>query len=200
MDSEDIEKRKDIIDEGIEQDNVTEGFIDIKIDHNKLDDVSEQAKKAEKVDSKDKNDFRNMNLPEIIKRVAILTISVVVIFLSFYKTINVLGWCFESNKQLITSEEAYTFVHEMTNNVILPRDTEEWESIDINNKNIYKAMEYFSVKDSQVVKELKKWIDGDFDNSVDFHNYVWGKLYGDVGEAIAIDQVGVDSARFNLGY
>lgn len=181
------------------QDNSTEDSYVVHEPEQK--DISQEHNINEnQINPKDKNDFRNMNFKQIIKRVAILTVVGVIIFTSFYKAINTLGWCFESNRPIVNREEAYRFVHEMTNNVILAKDGKKWGSIDINNKNIERAIEYFSSIDSTVVEHLNKWQDGDFDNSVNFHNYVWDQLRGNVGEAIAVDHVGIDIARFNLGH
>ena len=173
-----------------------------EMSHDNIEDLDTKSKHVAigyNVDPKDKNDFRNMNFKQIIKRVIALTAFGIVLFTSFYKSINVLGWCFENNKYLRSRTEAYRFVHEMTNNVILAKDSKKWGSIDINNKNIDKAIEYFDDLDAIVIEELKKWGNGNFDNSVEFHNYVWEQLNGNVGEAVSIDYVGVDIARFNLG-
>ena len=53
-------------------------------------------------------------------------------------------------------------------------------------------------KDDYLYKELLKWDDLDFSNAVEVHNYVWEKLGGTVGKAIAINEDAVQALKERL--
>ena len=46
--------------------------------------------------------------------------------------------------------------------------------------------------------EYLKWDDLDFSNAVEVHNYVWEKLGGTVGKAIAINEDAVQALKERL--
>ena len=47
-------------------------------------------------------------------------------------------------------------------------------------------------QDDYLSDQLKKWLELDFSNGVEMHNYVWNKLGGNVGKAKALNEEKVE--------
>lgn len=97
----------------------------------------------------------------------------------------------------LTSEEGLKYIHKMTNTVIVSNDI--WGKKSINEESLQKAMEY-AKNDEEILSYLNDWKYGNFDYSVEFHNYVWRKLNGNVGKAYGLNEKAIENARKNLGF
>lgn len=86
----------------------------------------------------------------------------------------------------------YSFVHEMTNTVINASDGEKWGNEKITLKKINDMIEKFTGVDDAVVIYLEEWKNGDFSNSVIFHNFVWKRLGGTIGKAESLNTEEID--------
>ena len=89
----------------------------------------------------------------------------------------------------IEEVEGYTMsemqlVHKMTNNVIV--SSQIWGYEEINETNINEALDIFK-DDEKIVNYLNQWLEKDFSNSVEFHNYIWEMLGGTMGKATDLD-------------
>ena len=94
------------------------------------------------------------------------------------------------------------FIHQMSNGIINPIDGMKIGYIEINPRTIDIAIEGLKyIQDKNVKKylqiELNRWKNGDFDNGVNVHNYVWNMLGGNVGKAINVDYGNVDEIKNN---
>lgn len=87
--------------------------------------------------------------------------------------------------ELPTEKAFRQTIHAMTHQKIVAED--KWSHVQITEKRIsslldiaerseYRDKEYY-------LTELKKWEQGNFENSVELHNHVWIKLGGTVGKA-----------------
>ena len=86
----------------------------------------------------------------------------------------------------------------MSNSIINPIDGRKYGNIEISPKTIdlaIKGLKYINNEDIQnyLNFELEKWKNGDFNNAVEVHNYVWELLDGQVGKAISINESSVEN-------
>lgn len=95
------------------------------------------------------------------------------------------------------SEVNYDFIHKMTNSVIVADD--KWGDIQVNKENIQKVKESAVYKsDEEIQAYIAEWESGNFNNSHNFHNYVWKKLGGTIGRASDIDKYEAEKAKNRL--
>ena len=73
--------------------------------------------------------------------------------------------------------QCYQTVHHMANTIIIADDGQIWGQNEITREAV-----------TQMVNELKKWLELDFSNGVEVHNYVWDKLDGNIGKAKGLNQ------------
>ncbi|HEY5563140.1 MAG TPA: DUF6241 domain-containing protein [Clostridiaceae bacterium] len=93
----------------------------------------------------------------------------------------------------INSEmDIYNIMHTMANSKIVAADGKVSKILEINStectelKVIINELNY---KDKEyLLKVLNTWGKNDFSLAVDEHNYLWGKLGGTIGKAIALKQ------------
>lgn len=95
----------------------------------------------------------------------------------------------EEVSEEVKEETTYTmaqmqFVHKMTNNLIISNDI--WGYEEVNGLNIETALKIFK-DDEKIVNYLNQWLEKDFSNSVEFHNYIWEMLGGTIGKATELD-------------
>ena len=95
-------------------------------------------------------------------------------------------------------EDLYYEVHLRANTIIIAENDEIWEEIEIDKGFLNETVPLLKGKDDYLYKELLKWDDLDFSNAVEVHNYVWEKLGGTVGKAIAINEDAVQSLKERL--
>ena len=84
----------------------------------------------------------------------------------------------------------YTNCHEMANNFIVADDGQVRGYVRADSKNIDKLMvviaEYNFSDEDLLISWLSEFKKGDYSNAVDFHNYCWEELDGEVGYAVAL--------------
>ena len=92
------------------------------------------------------------------------------------------------------------FIHRMSNKIIKPIDGRKNGSIDINPKTIDIALNSLKNIGDEKARdylhyELSKWKNGDFENAVLVHNYVWYMLDGNIGKALSLDTYEVNKIK-----
>ncbi len=92
------------------------------------------------------------------------------------------------------------FIHRMSNKIIKPIDGRKNGSIDINPKTIDIALNSLKNIGDEKARdylhyELSKWKNGDFENAVLVHNYVWHMLDGNIGKALSLDTYEVNKIK-----
>ena len=92
------------------------------------------------------------------------------------------------------------FIHRMSNKIIKPIDGRKNGSIDINPKTIDIALNSLKNIGDEKARdylhyELSKWKNGDFENGVLVHNYVWHMLDGNIGKALSLDTYEVNKIK-----
>ena len=110
----------------------------------------------------------------------------------------------ESNKNntmvLSSSYEVVDFIHRMSNQIINPIDGKKNGVIEITPENIDIALDslyyiYYDEAREYLYNELSKWKNGDFNNGVLVHNYVWNLLDGNIGRALSLDKVQITKIK-----
>lgn len=92
----------------------------------------------------------------------------------------------------------YNFVHQMSNNLIVASDNQKWGEQSVTLENIDLGIEMLK-NDEYIVAELNKWKEGNFENSVEVHNYCWRILEGNRGRASSLSKEGIDEALKAIG-
>lgn len=95
-------------------------------------------------------------------------------------------------------EDLYYEVHLRANTIIIAENDEIWEEIEIDKGFLNETVPLLKGKDDYLYKELLKWNNLDFSNAVEVHNYVWEKLGGTVGKAVAINEDAVQALKERL--
>lgn len=92
------------------------------------------------------------------------------------------------------------FIHQMSNQIINPADGKKFGVIKITPQNIEIALN--SIKNinndearDYLNKALRKWQNGDFNNAVEVHNYVWHMLGGEIGIASSLDEEEINKIK-----
>ena len=86
----------------------------------------------------------------------------------------------------------------MANTIIIPGDGKIRGTKDITNETIAEALSLVENVDEYLYTEINKWKDGDFDNAVDVHNYVWEKLDGEEGRARSLNKNSIEETKARL--
>lgn len=89
-----------------------------------------------------------------------------------------------------TAEDVMKTMHSMTHQKVISE--EKWYNLEMAPKNINAVYEF--IKDSDIGFTLKRellkiagnWKEGNFDNIVEDHNYLWGAQSGNVGKATGV--------------
>lgn len=95
----------------------------------------------------------------------------------------------DNNKNTVYDEYGVVnFIHQMSNQIINPADGKKFGVIKITPKNIeivLNSIDNIKNKEAReyLEKELTKWKNGNFNNAVEVHNYVWHMLDGQIGIA-----------------
>lgn len=107
-----------------------------------------------------------------------------------------------SNGKNIVYDEygVVNFIHQMSNQIINPADGKKFGFIKITPQNIEIALN--SIKNinndearDYLNKALRKWQNGDFNNAVEVHNYVWHMLGGEIGIASSLDEEEINKIK-----
>lgn len=84
--------------------------------------------------------------------------------------------------------QCYQTVHHMANTIIIADDGQIWGQNEINREAVTQMVNELKGRDDYLSDELKKWLELDFSNGVEVHNYVWDKLDGNIGKAKGLNQ------------
>lgn len=84
--------------------------------------------------------------------------------------------------------QCYQIVHHMANTIIIADDGQIWGQNEITREAVTQMVNELKGRDDYLSDELKKWLELDFSNGVEVHNYVWDKLHGDIGKAKDLNQ------------
>lgn len=108
----------------------------------------------------------------------------------------------ESNNERIVYDEygVVNFIHQMSNQVINAADGQKYGVIEITPEKIEIALNSIeNIKNEEardyLNKELTKWKNGNFDNAVEVHNYVWHMLDGEIGIASSLDEKQINKIK-----
>ena len=88
--------------------------------------------------------------------------------------------------------QCYDIVHYMANTIIIADDGQIWGQNEITREAVTQMVNELKGQDDYLSDELKKWLELDFSNGVEVHNYVWNKLGGNVGKAKALNEEKVE--------
>lgn len=84
--------------------------------------------------------------------------------------------------------QCYQVVHHMANTIIIADDGQIWGKNEITTEAVTQMINELNGRDDYLSGELKKWLELDFSNGVEVHNYVWDKLDGNIGKAKELNQ------------
>jgi len=84
--------------------------------------------------------------------------------------------------------QCYQIVHHMANTIIIADDGQIWGQNEITREAVTQMVNELKGRDDYLSDELTKWLELDFSNGVEVHNYVWDKLNGDIGKAKDLNQ------------
>lgn len=108
----------------------------------------------------------------------------------------------DSNSKNIVYDEygVVNFIHQMSNQIINPVDGKKFGVINITPKNIeisLNSINHIKNKEARkyLEKELTKWKNGNFNNAVEVHNYVWHMLDGQIGIASTLDNKEINKIK-----
>ena len=88
--------------------------------------------------------------------------------------------------------QCYQKVHHMANTIIIADDGQVWGQSEITRGAVTQMINELKGQDDYLSDELKKWLELDFSNGVEVHNYVWNKLGGNVGKDKALNEEKVE--------
>lgn len=88
--------------------------------------------------------------------------------------------------------QCYDIVHHMANTIIIADDGQIWGQNEITREAVTQMVNELKGQDDYLSDQLKKWLELDFSNGVEVHNYVWNKLGGNVGKAKALNEEKVE--------
>ena len=84
--------------------------------------------------------------------------------------------------------QCYQSVHHMANTIIIADDGQIWGKSEITREAVTQMVNELNGRDDYLSEELKKWLELDFSNGVEVHNYVWNKLDGNIGKAKELNE------------
>ena len=88
--------------------------------------------------------------------------------------------------------QCYQKVHHMANTIIIADDGQIWGQNEITREAVTQMVNELKGQDDYLSDQLKKWLELDFSNGVEVHNYVWNKLDGNIGKARELDEEKVE--------
>ena len=88
--------------------------------------------------------------------------------------------------------QCYQKVHHMANTIIIADDGQIWGQNEITREAVTQIVNEVKGQDDYLSDQLKKWLELDFSNGVEIHNYVWNKLDGNIGKARELNEEKVE--------
>ena len=171
------------------------------LQENKKDDFEEAFQEEFQEDFEEKSS----NWKKIIIVLLVLIISLSTILILWSNGYEIINFAFdkvseiseeknpESKNEVVESEniaatamdlnQCYQIVHHMANTIIIADDGQIWGQSEITKEAVTQMVNELKGRDEYLSEELNKWLELDFSNGVEVHNYVWKKLDGDVGKA-----------------
>lgn len=126
------------------------------------------------------------------KEVIVVTLAIVVIAIPITVAIHVdqTVHTFKGATKAQAEKYVYTNCHEMANNFIIAEDKNVRGYVRADERNIDRLISVisqyrFSDRDL-LISWLVEFKNGDYSNAVDFHNYCWEELDGEIGYATAL--------------
>ena len=80
----------------------------------------------------------------------------------------------------------------MANTIIIADDGQIWGQNEITREAVTQIVNEVKGQDDYLSDQLKKWLELDFSNGVEIHNYVWNKLDGNIGKARELNEEKVE--------
>lgn len=100
---------------------------------------------------------------------------------------------------IVLSEEElfniYDRVHRMANTIIIAEDGLIWGTENITKEGIEEVLTKLKGNDDNLYNDISKWLELDFGNAVDVHNYVWSKFDGAEGRAIEVNEEAIEEIK-----
>lgn len=96
----------------------------------------------------------------------------------------------DNSVSILDEKDIYRSMHHMINTKIIAIDNKIWGEREVTPEYCEELIETLKESDYEdketLILFLNNWKNGNFKNGVEEHNYLWSKLGGDVGKAIAL--------------
>lgn len=184
--------------------------------------VSEEVEDVNKEEiTEEDDDFEesNFNLKKFIVILLVLIISLSTILVLWSNGYEIVNFAFNRVNEITEEKDAeekpqvgeeivatpvdlneiYDKVHLMANTIIVAEDGEIWGTYQITKDDLSNIKNQVLGNDDYLYNELSKWLELDFSNAVEVHNYVWEKLGGTVGKAEKLNDEKVQEVIQLLG-
>ena len=163
----------------------------------------------EEVNDNDEYLQSNFKYKKIIMGLLVSIISLSIILVLWSNGYNIVNFLFnkldgkdKDNKTNIKNENTmvvaidlksyYEKIHHMANTIIIAEDGNIWGESEITLEAIEEIILKIEKEDEYISNELSKWLELDFSNAVEVHNYVWSKLGGNVGKAEKLNEKNIE--------
>lgn len=163
----------------------------------------------EEVNDNDEYIQSNFKYKKIIIGLLVSIISLSIILVLWSNGYNIVNFLFnklegkdKDNKTNIKNENTmivaidlksyYEKIHHMSNTIIIAEDGNIWGESEITIEAIKEIILKIEKEDEYISNELSKWLELDFSNAVEVHNYVWNKLGGTVGKAEKLNEKNIE--------
>lgn len=203
-----------------EKETNVEDFMNEKIKE-MIEDKEYKEDKEDKEDMdeeefEDEFDDKSSNGKKIVVILLVLIISLSTILVLWSNGYEIVNFAFnkvneiseekevEENKEIVENEnttatpvdlnECYQRVHYMANTIIVAEDGNIWGESEMSRDAVTQLINDLKDQDDYLSSELEKWLELDFSNGVEVHNYVWSKLGGTIGKAKDLNQEKVQRA------
>ena len=191
--------------------NSNEEVIKDEVDANEkviLNKEINEINKTEFIEEDEDFERTNFNLKKLIIILLILIISLSSILLLWSNGYDIVNFTFNKVSKITEEKEGkdkervdenivvtpvdlnqiYDKVHLMANTIIVAEDGQIWGKYEITKDDLIDVKNKLLNNDDYLYNELSKWLELDFSNSVEVHNYVWQKLGGTVGKAEKLNE------------
>ena len=178
----------------------------------KIKEMIEDKEDMDEEEFEDDFDDKSSNWKKIVVILLVLIISLSTILVLWSNGYEIVNFAFnkvneiseekevEENKEIVENEnttatpvdlnECYQRVHYMANTII----GNIWGESEMSRDAVTQLINDLKDQDDYLSSELEKWLELDFSNGVEVHNYVWSKLGGTIGKAKDLNQEKVQRA------
>ena len=197
-----------------EKETNVEDFMNEKI--KEMIEDKEDKEDMDEEEFEDELDDKSSNGKKIVVILLVLIISLSTILVLWSNGYEIVNFAFnkvneigeekevEENKEIVENEnttatpvdlnECYQRVHYMANTIIVAEDRNIWGESEMSRDAVTQLINDLKDQDDYLSSELEKWLELDFSNGVEVHNYVWSKLGGTIGKAKDLNQEKVQRA------